>query len=157
MFEISPEGCVPHQVYESESLLRRFQYRLLVRGVPLAWAIDAPDTHLLFVPTQMLILGGAILAGSERFHSLEVRPDQPLARDEETRLLRAGLRLVGAPVPAALSNSLAARAEVDAVLEGVGITPAQLHDPPTWRELCRAFAPLMIRAIAAPQWRTRRC
>jgi 4-hydroxy-tetrahydrodipicolinate synthase len=46
------EGCTPHQVWATGSLLRRFQRRLLARGVLLAWATDVPEMHECSVPTQ---------------------------------------------------------------------------------------------------------
>jgi hypothetical protein len=151
------QGCTPHQVHQDELLLRRFQYRLLTRGVPLAWTVDVPPSHSLFVPTQMLVLGGAILPGSGRFHTLQINPDQPLTRGEATNVMRVGFRLARMLAPLSLGTDwesddkgMASDADVEDVLRAAGIRPTQLSEAPTWGELCEIFAPLIQRALAVP-------
>jgi hypothetical protein len=120
------ERCSPHKVHDDQSLLRRFQYRLVQRGVPLTWAVDVPEAHPLFIPTQMLIVAGAIPPGSERFRSLEAKPDEALAPDETVGLLRAGQSLVGIPF-------------------------VECDDQPTWADMCRIIAPHIKRALGGPE------
>jgi hypothetical protein len=155
------EGCTPHQVWATGSLLRRFQRRLLVRGVPLAWTTDVPETHECFAPTQMLITLGAIPPGSPRFETLDIRPEAALTGAEATGLLAAGLRLMGkAGSEQGCSRSepwserwdtypdeIATRAEIERTLLAAGLPYAQLGDPPTWGDLCTVFAPLIGQAL----------
>jgi hypothetical protein len=63
------QSRTPHEVWSDISLVRRFQMRLLRRGVPLAWGVDVPADHPLFVSTQMLLLHGVA-----RSTTLEVQP-----------------------------------------------------------------------------------
>lgn len=73
------QGCAPAQVWESVRLRQDLQYRLLTRGVPLAWTVDVPASDPGFVPAQMLVVSGAIPGSGPRFESLELEPDRSLS------------------------------------------------------------------------------
>ncbi len=108
------KGCEPRAVWASEGLTRELQHRLLVNGAPLAWTVDVPPHHPLFVPAQRLVLAGAVDDSSPRFHSLELRLDEPLSQEEREALVEVG-------------SSLLASSSKETAL------------PSTWGELCAAF------------------
>ena len=87
------KGCEPREVWASEALTRELQQSLLVNGAPLAWTVDVPPEHPLFVPAQRLVLAGAIHRSSPRFHSLELRLDEPLSQEERAVLVGAASSL----------------------------------------------------------------
>jgi hypothetical protein len=155
-------GCTPRRVWETELLLRRLQRRLLRRGVPLAWAVDIPPDHPLFVPAQLLLTLGVIVPGSKRAWSLEVQPDQPITHAEAAQMLRAVLRLAFGPeaprVPRHWNHQMEAvvsRAELLKVLRAhhfshLRVYPAAMfQNPPAWGELCATLAPLIENAIGS--------
>jgi hypothetical protein len=151
------EGCTPRHVFENRPLLLRFQYRLLQRGVPLAWTIDVPAAHELFLPVQMLAVAGAIAPESERFHSLQVQLDEALSYRDAAGLFGAAFRLLGRPVPrdwrekwSVQPDAPIPHADVVKMLQAADVTTAPLGDPPTWGALCRALAPHIAHAFAAP-------
>lgn len=140
------------------ALLRRFQYVLLQRGVPLAWAIDVPASHPLFVPTQMLLAMGAIPSAGPRFDSLELRLDDPLSGREAAALLEAvgSVPGVGAlpPLPQpwiARPDEIVTRSQALCVLQGVNSGEVTLSDFPTLGELCAAWGPALHGAYAPDQ------
>jgi len=151
------EGCTPRQVFEIKPLLQRFQYRLLERGIPLAWTIDVPAAHELFLPVQMLVVAGAIASDSDRFHSLRVQLDRALSYRDVAGLVDAAFRLLGRPVPqdwreewCVHPDAPIPRADVAQALHAVDVASVSLGDPPTWGALCRALAPHIAHAFAAP-------
>ncbi|MBL7199541.1 MAG: FAD-dependent oxidoreductase [Anaerolineae bacterium] len=151
-------GARPHQVRGDLALLRRFQYVLLQRGVPLAWAIDVPASHPLFVPTQMLLAMGAIPSAGPRFDSLELRLDDPLSGREAAALLEAvgSVPGVGAspPLPQpwiARPDEIATRSQALRALQGVNSGEVTLSDFPTLGELCAAWGPALHGAYAPDQ------
>ncbi len=137
-------SVVPRMVWEGAAM-RRFQRGLLERGMPLAWAIDVPPGHPLFVATQVLLLHGALAHGGPRAASLAVRPGEPIARAEASAVLQAVLRVAGSDaVPAldpALTDAPLSRVEVAAALAVAGLPADVSGDPPTWGDLCAALAP----------------
>ena len=108
------KGRGPREVWASEALTRELQDTLLVNGAPLAWTVDVPPEHPLFVPAQRLVLAGAIDRSSPRFHSLELRLYEPLSPKEREALVGA-------------ASSLLASA-------------ARETTPSTWGEACAAFS-----------------
>jgi hypothetical protein len=151
-------GARPHQVWGDLALLRRFQYVLLQRGVPLAWAIDVPASHPLFVTTQMLLAMGAIPSAGPRSDSLELRLDDPLSGREAAALLEAvgSVPGVGAlrPLPQpwiARPDEIATRSQALRALQGVNSGQVTLSDFPTLGELCAAWGPALHGAYA-PDW-----
>jgi hypothetical protein len=111
-------------VYAHDVLLRQFQRHLLERGVPLAWTMDLPADDPLFVPTQLLVLAGAITLDSPRFYALAIELDQPLSDDEILALIRAMQQI----------EPTFATSDVNTVI---------LSQLPTWRDVCLALAPLI--------------
>jgi hypothetical protein len=107
-------GCTPRRVWENTLLRQRLQYRLLKRGVPLAWTIDLPETESHFVPAQMLAVYGSLPQAGPRFESLELQADRGLSAAERS-CLESGL---------------------DAL--GISLT---LGEQTTWRSLCDAISP----------------
>ena len=69
--------CTPRQIYDDRQALRRFQYELIRRGVPLYWFDDVPLGHDAFIPVQYLALEGMRLASPSDLHFL---PDQPISK-----------------------------------------------------------------------------
>jgi len=146
------EDKLPREVRADARLLRRFQARLLARGVPLVWATDLPAEDPLFVPAQLLLLLGAILPESPRFYSLELQLDQGLNRAELQALVHAAQQCTGGPgrptfalLSAAQREAKATRIDVEQTLAALGVEAVQLSEPPTWGEVCAALAPLVIR------------
>ena len=80
---------LPLEVWASEALTGELQHALLQGGAPLAWAVDVPPEHPLFVPAQRLVLAGAIQEASARFYGLELRLDEPLSQEERAVLVEA--------------------------------------------------------------------
>jgi hypothetical protein len=136
------EGVAPAQVAAEKPLLLALQRRLLARGVPLAWAIDVPEGHPAFAATQLLLVRGAVAAGTPRFDTLEARPDEPLTGAESAGLLRALCDLHDIiykstpPTWERQPDETATREEWQAALQDAGIGHGPLSDPPTWAELC---------------------
>jgi hypothetical protein len=64
------------------------QTRLLKSGTQLAWAVDVPQDHSLYIQTQWLVLQGVIANDTARGQSLAVFPDEALTEEEYARLLR---------------------------------------------------------------------
>ncbi len=125
-----------------------FQRHLLEQGIPLAWAVDVPPGHPYFIPTQLLLLEGALEGNGPRAASLDISPDTPIDRADAPAVLRALLRVAGSStdIPHTLADGSAAplsRAEAAATLALVGASTAGISDPPTWSDLCEALRPLL--------------
>jgi hypothetical protein len=148
------QHCLPRALYADAALLRRYQWQLLARGVPLAWAIDLPVTERLFMVAQMLIVLGAIGPQSPRFHMLELAPDQPLSHADLLGLAQAVQQLHTYATSLhdlrwiTPSATLATREVVEQVLQLLGVPATHLSDPPTWRDVCAAAAPRIEQALA---------
>ena len=67
----------PREVWEGREL-RMFQRHLLEQGIPLAWTVDVPPEHPHFIPTQMLLLEGALEGNGPRAASLDIAPNTPM-------------------------------------------------------------------------------
>lgn len=138
-------GLCPREVWEGR-LLRTFQRHLLMQGVPLEWTIDIPPGHPFFVPTQLLLLEGALEGNGPRAASLAIAPEQPVDRAEAPDVLRALLRVVGSSaepiLDPALDDQPLSRAETAATLALAGISCPDMRDPPVWGDLCAALHPL---------------
>ena len=80
------EVYTPLEVLRNRPRLRRFQLRLLKKGAPIAWTVDVPPEHPLFVSAQLLVVAGAITLGSKREGRLELHLDAPLTDADLTRL-----------------------------------------------------------------------
>lgn len=104
-------GCTPRQVHADEAHVRAVQTRLLRGGAPLAWTLDVPPEHPLFVPAQQLLLAGAIVPGSDRHGRLTVDVDAPLEPAERDRLSALGVPKAGL---GSLADACVAWADVDA-------------------------------------------
>lgn len=89
------EGGLAAQRLAEDHHRQRAQARLLRRGVPLAWAVavDVPPGHPLFLPSQLLLLGGTGHAGA-----LEVL-------DQIVERLPAAEALGGPPPPLTLPQT----------------------------------------------------
>jgi hypothetical protein len=112
------QGCTPRQVWEDVQLRCGLQYRLLARGIPVAWTVDVSLTHPLFVPVQMLAAAGAIPESGPRFESLELQLDRALGESDRSALAHA-LEALG--------------------LTGTGVREQiQAQKPTTWRLVCTA-------------------
>ncbi|MCS6940276.1 MAG: FAD-dependent oxidoreductase, partial [Roseiflexus sp.] len=139
-------GVHPREVWEG-ALLRIFQRHLLDQGVPLEWAIDVPPGHPHFMPTQLLLLEGALEGNGPRAASLAIAPDQPVDRADAPAALRALLRVAGSPdqpvIDPALDHQPLSRAEAAATLALAGLPATDLSDPPTWGDLCIAMRSLV--------------
>ncbi|MDW8212348.1 MAG: FAD-dependent oxidoreductase [Roseiflexaceae bacterium] len=139
-------GVHPREVWEG-ALLRIFQRHLLDQGVPLEWAIDVPPGHPHFMPTQLLLLEGALEGNGPRAASLAIAPDQPVDRADAPAVLRALLRVAGSPdqpvIDPALDHQPLSRAEAAATLALAGLPATDLSDPPTWGDLCIAMRSLV--------------
>ena len=81
------KDCLPREVWASEALTGELQHRLLANGAPLAWTVDVPPEHPLFIPVQRLVLAGAIQEASARFGRLELHLDEPLSQEEREALV----------------------------------------------------------------------
>lgn len=136
----------PRQVWEGP-LLRVFQRHLLAQGVPLEWTIDIPPGHPHFIPTQLLLLEGALNEHGPRAASLAISPDQPVARADAPAVLRALLRVAGSPAEPVLDpapdHQPLSRAEAAATLAFAGLPTTDLRDPPAWEDLCTAMRSLV--------------
>lgn len=139
-------GARPREVWEGP-LLRTFQRHLLDQGAPLEWTIDVPPGHPHFIPTQLLLLEGALEGNGPRAASLAIAPDQPVDRADAPAVLRALLRVAGSPaepvIDPALDHQPLSRAETAATLALAGLPATDLSDPPTWGDLCAAMRPLV--------------
>lgn len=139
-------GVHPREVWEG-ALLRIFQRHLLDQGVPLEWAIDVPPGHPHFIPTQLLLLEGALEGNGPRAASLAIAPDQPVDRADAPAALRALLRVAGSPdqpvIDPVLDHQPLSRAEAAATLALAGLPATDLSDPPTWGDLCIAMRSLV--------------
>jgi len=62
------QSRTPREVWNDLKLVRRLQMRLLRRGMPLAWGVDVPPDHPMWICTQMLLLHGVA-----RSNTLEVQ------------------------------------------------------------------------------------
>ncbi|HWQ15341.1 MAG TPA: FAD-dependent oxidoreductase [Roseiflexaceae bacterium] len=139
------EGVTPHEVAGRKPLLLALQRRLLLRGVPLAWAVDVPEGHPAFAATQLLLVRGALAAGTPRFDSLEVRPDAPLTGAEAAAMLRALCDLLDIaykscpPRWETAPDAVASGEEWRAALRDAGIPHGPLGDPPAWAGLVMAY------------------
>jgi hypothetical protein len=98
----------------------KFQYQLVKQGIPIAWAIDVPQSHPLFVPSQMLLSQDILRHESQRRDQMEINPDEPLQIEGD---FRAYYQVINS-----LVGSLG-----DLDISGVN----------TWTELCEIIAPLL--------------
>jgi hypothetical protein len=136
------QSLLPADVEAHKPALLGFQRALLQRGVPLAWTIDVPEQDPVFVATQFLLVRGAIVAGTPRFDTLEVRPAEPLTGAEAGALLRALCDLHGItykscpPQWETEPERIATREEWSDALTDAGIGYGALSASPTWAELC---------------------
>lgn len=82
------EALAPRHVWESEVHTRALQRRLLIRGTALAWAIDIPNDHTLFVSAQRFVLE-QLQQESFRYQQLTLALEQPLTASEAAQLSAA--------------------------------------------------------------------
>jgi hypothetical protein len=147
------EGCALLEIWKRPHHLHRVQRTLLEGGAPLAWTVDVPPEHPLFVPAQLLVTAGALAPGTARFGSLELYPGRPLEGPELPSFVRAASRFLGRNVDdealdvlveVALDVEVAggvSRAAALRALHALGVYEADLSDPPTWEELCKLLGP----------------
>ncbi len=147
-------GRTPSEVWGERLRSQRLQYRLLKRGIPIAWTVNVPQGHELFLAAQMLVAWGAISPESARYRSLALNPDAPLTLDEAEALVEAGLALArrslgaqGARSQKALGQAVARRADVERLLRESGLPVPAIADPLRWGEVAAVFAPLMQQAL----------
>ena len=98
---------LPREVWASEALTGELQHALLQGGAPLAWAVDVPPEHPLFIPAQRLVLAGGIQEASARFRRLELHLDEPLSQEEREAFVGA-LSSLPAPKETAKETVLSA-------------------------------------------------
>jgi hypothetical protein len=138
------EGCRPEAVEREPERLHRFQHALLARGVPLAWAVDAPPESADFIALQTSLVRAPLRLlqplpppVSPRFGRLDLRADEPLTAGEAIGLLEAAavqqtlVRWQNSP-----SEPVAA-ADLRQVCAAGGYACDGLSDAPTYRELAR--------------------
>ena len=113
-------SVLAHDPLTRGSLVHEVQYRLLTRGIPVAWTVDVPLTDPLFVPVQMLAAAGAIPESGPRSESLELQLDGDLDEADRSALAQA-LEVLG--------------------LTGTGVRErVQAHKLATWRTVCTAVS-----------------
>ena len=119
-----------------------------------AWTLDVPQGHDLFLAIQMPVVWGAISMQSGRYRSLALEPEAPLALDEAMALVDAGLALTrGTPGvreakgSAPATQATATRDDVERLLRADGLLVPVVADPPRWGEVAAVFAPLIERAL----------
>jgi hypothetical protein len=136
------EGCTPLEVWKHPYHLHRVQRTLLEGGAPLAWTLDVPPEHPLFVPAQLLVTAGALAPGTARFGTLELHLARPLEGPELPFFTRAAAKLLGRDVDnealAVEATGGVSRAAALRALQTLGLDEVNLSDPPTWGELCVA-------------------
>lgn len=130
-------SITPHEVYGDEAKLRRFQYRLLARGMPLFWAVDMPPGHPHFRAAQMLAVAGAITPKSSRFGSLGLQPGGPLDEAGLHGLTRAVQKLLREGAMPAFAPS---------GTSGTGLADNASRDL-TWDEACALIEPHLTEAL----------
>ena len=136
------QGTTPHAVAADKAHLLDLQRALLARGVPLAWAVDVPDGHPCYAATQLLLVRGAVAAGTTRADTLEVQPDAPLTGAEAAAFLRALCDIYDItyqscpPRWETAPDAPATRADWGGALADAGLPHGPLGDPPTWGALC---------------------
>lgn len=97
----------------------QLQYQLVKQGIPITWAIDVPQTHPLFVPTQMLLVLDVLVKGGDRINQLEIEPEKPLSDGVDVRLINTAF----------------------AQLAGDNWSPVTAKH--TWAQLCAMVAPIL--------------
>jgi hypothetical protein len=137
------EKVSPRSVLERTELLRRFQNRLLERGVPLAWTIDLNQSDPSFAAIQSCMLETLPPQRSPRGEKLQIMPDQPISRAEGAWLLRQ--------VPRARDNQALVRllerwrdapnipfidANLRAAFAALGLPDPNVGEYPTLRQVC---------------------
>jgi hypothetical protein len=137
------EQVSPRAVFEHTEMLRRFQHRLLERGVPLAWTIDLNLSDPSFPAIQACMLETLPPQRSPRGEKLQIMPDQPLSRAEGAWLLRQ--------VPRARDNQALVRllerwreaphipfidANLRAAFAALGLPEPNVGEYPTLRQVC---------------------
>lgn len=108
-------GATPAQLYHNLAHQEAVQRRVIASGQAIAWAIDIPTTHPLFVATQWLLRWGVVCDGA-RADRLEISVDEPLS-DSEYERLTAIIALRGG---------------------NCAITPSM-----KWHEVCTAIRPIL--------------
>ncbi len=123
-------GYPPAEVCLNTPLLRRLQLELLTHGAPLAWTVDLPPGHPLFVTSQLLVLAGALVPGTNRYESLELQPGAPLTATELAAYLGAA---------ASLLETSSGPGGVATLLERLRVPPPAPNSFYTLSELCTAL------------------
>jgi hypothetical protein len=133
--------CTPLEVWENPRHLQRVQRALLEGGAPLAWTVDVPPEHPLFVPAQLLVIAGALAPGTERFETLELCLHKPLEGLELRPFTEAAAQLLELDVSAdalKCAGETVSLAEARRALHALGVNASARSAPPTWGELCAA-------------------
>lgn len=108
----------PHHVSSTMRDCVRLQYQMINYGIPITWAVDVPQTHDLFVPTQMLLILDILVRDGKRINQLEIEPDMLLGDSVDIGLIQDAFNGLDDSFPT--------------------ITPAH-----TWAELCKLVAPIL--------------
>jgi hypothetical protein len=120
-------GQLPREVHDDERRLWRLQYQLARRGVPLAWALDIPQSEPLFIPSQLLLVRDVLSPQGTQFRRLEIHPDEALSPGSLNRdVLMEAVRLLGGAVEGWPPGVLTAR---------------------TWRNLCAILNPVLQKGL----------
>lgn len=142
----------PSAMLESTSAIQRLQYRLLGRGVPIAWTTDVDYDHDLFDVTQLLVAWGAIPRTAPRFDRLTVDLDDPVTNGEVFNAIATAISFRSDAV--ILPSSTDRRAEASTTLLNRTLAAAEIDptcgdEPPTWRTLSRAIAQTIRRTVVS--------
>ncbi len=97
----------------------RLQYQMVKHGIPIVWAIDVPQSHPLFVPTQMLLVLDVLTKEGDRIDQLEIEPDKPLGNDVNIDQIN------------------------DAFIQLVGEKWQAVNADHTWAQVCEQVAPIL--------------
>lgn len=137
----------PHQVWEDEVHLRKYQAGLLARGIPLFWSIDLGLEDPDFSIIQSILVGNSPSPDSPRYQRLQILPDEQISRSEAEWLLSLH--------PRANQNSkfmeLTSRwrkmtyeplapDDFRSALASLDLAPGPVSDYPTLRQVCTNLA-----------------
>jgi hypothetical protein len=148
------QGCSPAQVDSDPILLQCFQRQLLLRGVPLAWALDAPPSSPDFVPLQTCLTRAPFRPGSTRFGRLELLPHEPISSGEAAFLLGC-LREAENPAVQDHLRSMAAAPDEPVseialrdVFTLISLPVSPLTERPSYLQIARILAPRLNSSLS---------
>jgi hypothetical protein len=114
----------PQAVHADPWLTWRLQAHLVRAGCPTFWVLDAADETRL--ATQLLLVRGVIVPGSDRWYSLEISPHEPLGDSIDLHKLREIAEECNQRIP------------------GTKIDTTQITKDATWAAICDLFRPTLL-------------